>query len=175
MKARYFFAIAASAIVLASCQQKAKTDKAQQEKSQEFKLEMTDFTMKSIDGTDISALQEVKKNKLTLIDFWASWCGPCRQEMPNVINIYNEYKDKGFGIIGVSLDQNEKAWKDAVEEMGLKWIQLSDLQGWNNAAARTYGVNAIPFTMIVDNNGYIVAVNLRGEQLKQYIAGKLND
>ena len=114
-------------------------------------------------------MKEVEKNKLTIIDFWASWCGPCRAEMPSVVGLYEEYKDRGLGIVGISLDENGGDWKTAVETMNMKWTQLSDLQGWNNKAARMFDVNGIPFTMIVDTEGRLLAAGLRGGDLRHFV------
>ncbi len=107
------------------------------------------------------------KGKVVLIDFWASWCGPCRQENPNVVKAYNQFKDKGFEIFSVSLDKSKSAWVNAIQEDGLHWTHVSDLQYWSSAAAATYGVTSIPFTVLVDQQGNIVAKNLRGEALVQ--------
>ena len=114
--------------------------------------------------TDLAAM--VKPGKYTLVDFWASWCGPCRKEMPNVVAAYKEFKNKGFGIVGVSLDNNLDKWKEAITALDITWPQMSDLQGWNNAGAKLYGVNSIPATVLVDQEGTIVARNLRGEDIK---------
>ena len=96
----------------------------------------------AFDGKRLS--DYVGKGKYVLIDFWASWCGPCRQEMPAVKAAYEAYKDKGFGIVGVSLDNNKEAWVKAIADLGIEWAQISDLQGWNCAGAKLYGVNSIP-------------------------------
>lgn len=106
-----------------------------------------------------------------MIDFWASWCGPCRKEMPNVVEAYKAFKDKGFGIVGISLDENADKWKEAITALNITWPQMSDLQGWNNAGAKLYGVNSIPATVLVDQEGTIVARNLRGDAIKS----KLNE
>ena len=171
MKIRYMLTILASVALVTACQ--FKSDSTPKQEQQEFVLPMTDFNMASIEGENVSALDIVKKNKLTIVDFWASWCGPCRAEIPNVVSIYRDFNDKGLEIIGVSLDQNENEWHKAVQEMQMTWPQLSDLQGWNNTAARLYGVNAIPFTFVADSTGNIVAVNLRGQQLREFVAEKL--
>lgn len=110
------------------------------------------------------------KGKYVLIDFWASWCGPCRKENPNVVRMYEKYKDKGFEIYGVSLDQNKAAWLNAIKADNLTWTHVSDLKFWNSAAAVTYGVQAIPFSVLLDPQGNILAKNLRGETLEAKLA-----
>ena len=102
-----------------------------------------------------------------LIDFWASWCGPCRRENPRVVAIYNEYKEKGFEIFGVSLDTDADAWQEAIHKDGLNWIHVSDLLGWNSKAVKLYGIRAIPHTVLIDKEGLIIAKNLRGKGLKE--------
>lgn len=116
-------------------------------------------------GTDL-ALSSLKGNYV-LIDFWASWCGPCRKENPNVVKLYNEMHDKGFEILGVSFDTDRAKWLKAIEDDGLTWPHVSDLQGWSNAAGKLYGVNAIPHTVLLDKEGIIIAKNLRGEELRE--------
>ncbi len=124
-----------------------------------------DFTQKTPSGKDLS-LSDLR-GKVLLVDFWASWCGPCRRENPNVVKLYNQYKDKGFEILGVSLDRDYDSWVRAIEADQLTWPQVSDLQYWNNAVAQTYGVRAIPHTILLDAEGRIIARNLRGEALAQ--------
>lgn len=133
-----------------------------------------DFSMATPEGDTVNLSDFVSKNKYTLIDFWASWCGPCRQEMPNVVEAYKAFKDKGFGIVGVSLDNNADKWKDAINTLNITWPQMSDLQGWNNAGAKLYGVNSIPATVLVDQEGTIVARNLRGDAIKAKLSELLN-
>ena len=106
------------------------------------------------------------KGKYVLIDFWASWCAPCRRENPNVVKMYEKYKDKGFEIFGVSLDKDRKRWQAAIEADGLTWTQVSDLAGWGSAAAKKYGVTSIPHTVLLDKEGNIIATKLRGPSLE---------
>ena len=109
---------------------------------------------------------ESLKGKVVLIDFWASWCGPCRQENPNVVNVFNKYKDKGFIIYGVSLDNDRDKWLQAIEKDKLTWHHVSDLKGWQSEGAKTYSVTSIPATYLIGKDGKIIAKNLRGEQLE---------
>lgn len=114
------------------------------------------------------------QGKYVLIDFWASWCGPCRQENPHVVKAFNEYKDKGFTILGVSLDDKREDWLKAIETDGLTWTQVSDLKGWKNQVAQNYAVSAIPTNYLLDPSGKILAKNLRGEALTETL-GKYLD
>lgn len=122
-----------------------------------------DFTMNTPEGTPLK-LSELR-GKVVLIDFWASWCGPCRRENPHVVETYHHYHDKGFDVLGVSLDKDKERWLQAIEKDGLVWHHVSDLQGWQNAAAKQYGVSSIPHTVLVDAEGKIIARNLRGPAL----------
>jgi peroxiredoxin len=111
------------------------------------------------------------KGKYVLIDFWASWCGPCRLENPNVVKAFRKFHDKGFDIFGVSLDETKPEWLQAIKKDGLNWTQVADLKGWNSDAATLYGVKGIPMNYLLDKNGIIVAKGLRGEALD----GKLTE
>ncbi len=127
-----------------------------------------EISLPSPDGKEI-ALSSLK-GKLVLIDFWASWCGPCRKEMPNVIKIYSKFKNKGFEIYGVSLDQDKEKWMEAITKDGINWPQVSDLKYWDNVAARIYNVQGIPYTVLIDKDGKIISKNLRGQELEKKIA-----
>ena len=136
------------------------------------------FTAPSPDG-EMIALNDIK-GKLTLIDFWASWCKPCRRENPNVVKVYNKYHDKGLEIISVSLDgtRSQKdpkaAWLKAIEDDNLTWNHVSNLQYFNDPVARSYNIRSIPATFLLDENGKILAKNLRGPALEQAVAKHLN-
>jgi thiol-disulfide isomerase/thioredoxin len=115
------------------------------------------------------------RGKYVLIDFWASWCGPCRRENPNVVKTYAAYKDKGFEIYGVSLDQDREAWLKAIEKDQLVWKHVSDLKYWSSAGAQAYQVNSIPQNFLLDKEGRILAKGLRGAALDQYLAQLFKD
>ncbi len=120
------------------------------------------------EGEEISL--ESLRGKVVLIDFWASWCGPCRRENPNVVKLYNAYKDKGFEILAVSLDRTKDRWVKAIADDKLTWLHISDLKGWKSEYARQYGVSSIPQTVLLDREGKIMARNLRGKALEAKLA-----
>lgn len=127
-----------------------------------------DFTQKNPEGEAVSLSSF--RGKVVLVDFWASWCGPCRRENPEVVKLYEKYKDQGFEIIGVSLDRKKDRWLQAIEADGLTWPHVSDLKGWQNEVAQLYGVGSIPHTVLLDREGKIVAQKLRGPALAQKLA-----
>ncbi len=130
----------------------------------------TDIVMQSPEGKTVKVSDYVGKNKYTLIDFWASWCGPCLREMPNVVKAYTNFHDKGLEIVGVSLDNKKDAWVNAIAKQNMPWPQMSDLKGWESAGAAAYNVRAIPSNVLVSQDGKIVAKDLREEALQEKLA-----
>jgi peroxiredoxin len=134
-----------------------------------------DFTLNDVDGNPVALYSKVGA-KLLLVDFWAAWCNPCRQENPNVVKVYNEFYKKGFDVFGVSLDRAKEDWVKAIEDDKLTWTHVSDLQYWSSAAAKLYAVNSIPANFLLDENGIIIGHNLREEALyekvKEILGGK---
>lgn len=123
-----------------------------------------DLTMPNEKGKTVSLSQYIKKNKLTLVDFWASWCGPCRASIPGVKRLYEKYRKQGFGVVGVSLDSKKDAWLKAIKDLSLPWPQMGDLKGWDSAASAVYNIKGIPFTLLVAKDGTIVGRNIWGEE-----------
>lgn len=130
--------------------------------------EATNFSQNDPNGKAVK-LSDLK-GKYVLVDFWASWCGPCRQENPNVVMAFNKYKDKGFTVLGVSFDSNRDAWLAAVAKDNLNWTQVSDLKGWGNEAGKLFSISSIPQNLLLDKNGIIIAKNLRGAALDEKLA-----
>lgn len=124
--------------------------------------------MNDVNGKPVSLSQ--LKGKYVLVDFWASWCGPCREENPNVVAAYDEFKNKNFTILGVSLDDNKAAWLNAITEDKLDWTQISDLNRGNSLSLTAYGFDGIPYNVLVDPQGRIIATGLRGSALQRKLA-----
>ncbi|MCJ7448481.1 MAG: AhpC/TSA family protein [Bacteroidales bacterium] len=131
-----------------------------------------DFTLNNVDGNPV-ALSSKVGSKILLIDFWAAWCNPCRQENPNIVKVYNEFHKKGFDVLGVSLDSNKEAWIKAIANDKLSWTQVTDLEQYESSAAKLYAVDAIPSNFLLDETGTIIARNVRGQALYDKVNGVL--
>lgn len=129
------------------------------------------FTLQTPEGEDLS-MYDIK-GKIKIIDFWASWCGPCRLENPNMVKLYNDFKDKGLVVISVSLDDKKDKWLDAIKKDGMTWIHLSDLRGWKSGIVKTYNIDGVPTILVLDENNRILAKNLRGEKLRAFVSERL--
>ncbi len=134
---------------------------------------INDFSAASPDGKTVNAMSVVSQHELTIIDFWASWCDPCMKEMPHMVQLYTLYKDKGLGILGVSLDTDADAWKNAISKAGASWDHISELKR-SSEIANMFGVRAIPFTMVVDKEGRVLASGLVGNDLEDFVRQHLN-
>lgn len=130
-----------------------------------------DFTLPTPDGGQIS-LYGVE-GKLKIVDFWASWCGPCRMENPNMVKLYNDFKDKGLAVVSVSLDERKTAWIQAIKKDGMPWIHVSDLKGWKSEVVKLYQVDAVPYILVLDENNRILAKNIRAEKLRAFVEERL--
>ena len=145
-------------------------------------LEMTEvgkpflpFVQKDVNGEDFNMKDIIGQSKIIILDFWASWCPDCRKENPGLVEVYNEFKDKGLDIVSVSLDMDEAAWKKAIEDDNLTWKHhVSDLKGWNNEVAVMYRIAYIPQNIFIDENGIIVKKNVPADRMKEFLESYLN-
>jgi thiol-disulfide isomerase/thioredoxin len=129
-----------------------------------------DFTSETPSGQMVALSEYVGKGKYVLLDFWASWCPPCRAEMPHLVELYQQYKDRNFEIVGYSLDQDSDAWTKGIEQLEMTWPQLSDCAYWNSPAAKLYAVQGIPCTVLIGPDGIIIERELDGEELAKKLA-----
>ncbi len=137
--------------------------KTQEPKSGDIGSVIQDFEQNDVEGKPVNI--KSFRGKYVLIDFWASWCGPCRGENPNVLNAYKKYKNKNFTVLGISLDKSKEPWVEAINHDGLTWAHVSDLKGWSNTVAQQFGISSIPQNFLIDPNGVIIGKNLRGPDL----------
>ena len=175
-----FLMLAACLLLATSCKQKAPANEPvadatveTAEPAAETKTTYTDISLPGPQGQTVKVSDYVGKNKLVLIDFWASWCGPCIGELPNVVKAYELYHDKGLEIVGVSLDKDKASWVQAIAQTGQKWPQMSDLKGWNCEGAALYGIQSIPANVLINEQGEIVARDLRGDFLLKEVESRL--
>ena len=188
MMRKVFLMLAAGLLLTTSCNQKVKvTDSKQKikvfdsETNEEIDLaaatginsKFVDLGLPGPQGQTVWVGDYVGQNKLVLIDFWASWCGPCIRELPNVVKAYERFHDKGLEIVGVSLDKDKASWLAAIEQTGQKWPQMSDLKGWDCAGVQIYGIQSIPANVLINEQGEIVARDLRGDALLKEIESRL--
>lgn len=134
---------------------------------------IADASLPDAERNYVSIKDEIGKHKITLLDFWASWCGPCRETAPIMVDLYQRYKGQGLGIIGISLDEDFDEWQEAIEELGLPWLQLSELRGWDDTLVGTYQIQAIPRVMAVNSKGEILSSDIDVTDLEAFLQKRL--
>lgn len=133
-----------------------------------------DYEIRDLNRVPQSTMKEIGQHTITVLDIWASWCGPCMREMPNLVALHKKYANRGLGIIGISLDKDYNSWKQAVESQYMTWLQLSELRGWDCSIVQDNGIDAIPHTIVVDSCGHILQTGLRGTELEEFVCQQLN-
>jgi peroxiredoxin len=158
----------ANGIIQKQLQELNKQSAAPEDPSDLMGKEIPEFEQSDVNGKSVNI--KSFRGKYVLIDFWASWCGPCRGENPNVVAAFNKYKDKNFTVLGISLDKSKDPWLQAIQDDALTWTQLSDLKGWGNAVAQKFRIQSIPQNFLIDPNGVVIGKNLRGQALEDKLA-----
>lgn len=168
----------AAGLVLAACHFKSAQEKSlahqKEEQTAASQNLLPNYDIPDLERNNVSTSKVITGHEITIIDFWASWCSPCRREMPVMVELYTNYKDKGLGIIGISLDEDYDAWAKAIKDEKASWVQLSELRGWDCSAAKDNSVQAIPHTIVVDRQGRIIAEGLRGHALVEFVENQLS-
>ena len=167
MTSKNLLLLLSMAIALSACHPKPHPDAASAATTTEQNGEGPDVLIPDTERNKVSLRGEIAKHQLTVVDFWASWCGPCKREMPNVVAAYKKYHKKGFEIVGISFDDKKEDWVKAIKEWEMPWIHLSDLKGWYNTAHEVYAVDAIPDNILIDPKGVVVTRDLRGADLEK--------
>lgn len=162
----------ANTIIQSELQRIAQSKAAPVEEGNLMGKTIPDFEQADVNGKMVNI--KSFRGKYVLIDFWASWCGPCRGENPNVVAAFNKYKDRNFTVLGISLDKSKDNWIKAVNDDGLTWTQLSDLKFWSNAVAQQFGIQSIPQNYLIDPNGIVIGKNLRGSDLEAKLESIFN-
>lgn len=178
MKTRFLILSLCFAITMFSCTQRHKQASGKVFPSHENAIRkaerLEEFSLPDTNRNFITLSDEVAKHRFTIIDFWASWCAPCRQEMPTMVRLRKMYDEETLGIIGISLDTDYNKWMQATKDMYMRWPQFSELKGWDSYIVKRLNINSIPYTIIVDKKMNIIAKGMRGEELELFLQEIIN-